>query len=110
MWDAIKLSAAVLFLGLGACGGEPPLPTNIRGITHIDSGTDYVFVKEQSSIGGACRGWNSVLIARRGDRYTGRSWEICWREENGTLTINTEAGDRPHGAPIETMLDIRGTP
>lgn len=109
----MKMTKAISALGLclaaSACTGEQPLPPGVRGVTHVDAGTDYVYLNKPTSISGACSGWNTVLIAKRGDRATGRTWEMCWKEDGGTLRVTTEKGDSPQSAPIDTMLDIKGS-
>ena len=93
---------------LSGCSDRSGLPPNVRGVTHIDNGTDYVYLKEPTAMGDACSGWNKLRIARRGDLHSGMDQVVCWKQEGALLLINSPRGDMQKSASMDAMLDIKG--
>lgn len=99
------LVTVLLFLVLNQISKKTaaPLPPGVVGITHIDSGTDYVFRTTQSGIGGACQGWNTVSIQAPGEDSTGVTNLMCWQERDGMLHTATVKAESPDAWPMKTI-------
>ena len=104
----LLLGLAVVALSGCAASTPPTLPADIFGVTHVDAGTDYVYSTQLSQIGGACEGWNTLTIARKGDLFEGKQMLMCWKRDGNYLMVNTARGDRQKSGTLDTMLDIRG--
>jgi|GEM_PF-2225446 len=75
----------------------------VEGRLSVDSGTEYVFYRRPSSIGGACAGWNEVSVQRAGSAAGGMSNLMCWKIVGGELHTQTQAGGQPVIAPLSSI-------
>jgi hypothetical protein len=110
----IVASAIVLFVGSAIVAGiiegsqrhnskSSYFPPGVVGVQNIDSGTDYVFKDEPTTIGGACTGWKKVSVGARGHSADDITNVICWREVDGMLHI---ASEREESTTVQPMSNV----
>lgn len=78
--------------------------SDIAGVLRIDAGTEYVFRSIPSTVGGACKGWNTVSIQRPGQPTTAMNNLMCWKERSGNLYTATA---KEEGKTVVPMNVIR---
>lgn len=78
--------------------------SDIAGVLRIDAGTEYVFRYIPSTIGGTCKGWNTVSIQRPGQPTTAMNNLMCWKERSGNLYTATA---KEEGKTVVPMSAIR---
>lgn len=113
-FSVIFLSVIFLFVGSAILAGifeaatkntrpSANFPPDVVGVQNIDAGTDYVFKDELSPIGGACSGWKTISIGRRGHSANDMTSLMCWKEVDGMLHVATEKEEMTIVQPMSNI-------